>query len=204
MKADGGEQTRKLASPAWLRRGGLKGVFILPDPGLLLAVGDRVSFVTKTGPVFEADRAEIKVSMPRRELGGGLHLTVGGKVYLLSLVRPNGAPKFDETMREALKEFAFSQLTQWTDVVMPVLDIHRGRANAKIWKAYFRGETAEAAAGPETIAQPETAAGPEATPERATGPETAEGPEIAARPETSAGPEATPDRATADRGPDVR
>ena len=64
---------------------------------MLLAIGDRLSFVTKKGPVFEADRSEIKVVWPRYEFGGGINLTVGGKIYRLSLVRPRGVEEFDNT-----------------------------------------------------------------------------------------------------------
>jgi hypothetical protein len=57
---------------------------------MLLAMGDRVSFVSRNGPVFKADRAEIRVKWPRTEFGGGVHLTVEGvgKIYRLSLGRP--------------------------------------------------------------------------------------------------------------------
>ena len=59
-------------------------------------MGDRVSFVTRDGPVFEADRAEIKARWPGWEFGGGVHLRVDGKIYRLSLARPPPATDMDD------------------------------------------------------------------------------------------------------------
>jgi len=109
------------------------------DPGLLLAAGDRVSFVTRKGPVFEADRAEMQVKWPRSEFGGGVHLVVGGKTYRLSLARPPHAPDVDEQMAKSLREAALS-LSGWGELFEAgagIRDIFAARGSGKEWKAYF-------------------------------------------------------------------
>ena len=140
MGADGAQEGRKLSSNAWLRHGP-KGLFGPTDPGMLLAIGDRVSFVTKKGPVFEADRSEVKVVWPRSEFGGGVHLSVGGQIYRLALVRPRGAPEFDKTSREnlsqAAREMVADLLWDGSSALTGFGDIHQGRASATDWKAYF-------------------------------------------------------------------
>lgn len=146
MGADGEEETRKLSSNAWLRHGP-KGLFGSNDPGMLLAIGDRVSFVTKKGPVFEADRSDIKVEWPRYEFGGGVNLTVGGKIYRLSLVRPRGGEEFDKTAREnlshAAREMVADLLWEGSSSVTGFGEMHRGRASGKDWIAYFGARPAD-------------------------------------------------------------
>jgi hypothetical protein len=158
MSTPGKKETPGLSSKAWLRHGP-KGLFGPTDPGLLLSVGDRVSFVTRDGPVFEADRAEIRVKWPRSEFGGGIHLTVDGKIYRLSLARPPHAAEMDTDLRKALSEFALENLSDWYTVGAGFRDVHEGRASGKAWKAYFGAEMAEAAAEPDTAAGHETGLG---------------------------------------------
>ena len=147
MGADGDQEVRKLSSNAWLRHGP-KGLFGPTDSGMLLAIGDRVSFVTKQGPVFEGDRSEVEVVWPRSEFGGGAHLTVRGRIYRLALVRPKGAPEFDKTSREnlsqAAREIVADLLWDGSSSLTGFGDIHKGRASAKDWKAYFGTGTAGA------------------------------------------------------------
>ena len=76
---------------AWLRHGP-KGMFGGTEPGLLTAREGRVSFATRQETVFEADRSEIRVNWPWWEFGGGVHLTVSGKTYRLSLIEPSEGP----------------------------------------------------------------------------------------------------------------
>jgi hypothetical protein len=72
----------------WFRTGP-KGMFGEMEPGLLTAREGRVSFATGQETVFEADRSEIRVNWPWWEwLGGGVHLTVSGKTYRLTLDPP--------------------------------------------------------------------------------------------------------------------
>lgn len=111
MGAHGEKETPELSSDAWLRHGP-KGLFGGMEPGTLQAIGDRVSFVTKKGPAFEAIQSEIKVNWPRIEFGGGVHLTVVGKVYRLSFAPPAGPEG-------------------------GLGDIRKARASGNAWKAYF-------------------------------------------------------------------
>src|SRR6266567_3449090 len=85
----GPEGTITLVSPAWLRHGP-KGMFGGAEPGLLIArEGGRISFVTQTEKVFEAERHEIGVNWPWWEFfGAGVHLKVAGKTYRLSFGEP--------------------------------------------------------------------------------------------------------------------
>jgi hypothetical protein len=84
----GPEGAFALVSRAWLRHGP-KGMFGRVEPGLLIArEGGRISFVTQTEKVFEAERHEIGVNWPWWEFGAGVHLKVAGKTYRLSLARP--------------------------------------------------------------------------------------------------------------------
>jgi hypothetical protein len=76
-----------LESKAWLRHG-FKGLGLTTKPALLTARGGRVNFATAGGTVFEADRHEIRVNWPWWEMGAGVHLTVSGKIYRLTFVRP--------------------------------------------------------------------------------------------------------------------
>ena len=90
-----GKRWRRLAREGvfkvWLRTGP-KGMFGEPEPGLLTAREGRVSFATGQETVFEADRSEIRVNWPWWEFGAGVHLTVSGKTYRLSLIRPSEGP----------------------------------------------------------------------------------------------------------------
>lgn len=145
MSAPSEEETPELSSKAWLRHGP-KGLFGSTDPGMLLAMGDRVSFVTRDGPVFEADRAEIQAKWPGWEFGGGVHLRVDGKIYRLSLARPPHATDMDDSLRKALSEFVLENLSDWYAVGTGFRDVHEGRASGKAWKAYFAAELAKTAA----------------------------------------------------------
>ena len=131
MGAHGEEETRKLSSHAWLYDHGLKRFVSLPEAGMLIAIGDRVSLVTKKGLVFEADRAEIQVKWPRSGLGMAFYLTVGDQTYRLSLARPKGAATFDEETRKSRSKATIDFLTEGDvkDLVLGVRDIHRGPEN---------------------------------------------------------------------------
>jgi hypothetical protein len=80
-----------LVSKAWLRHGP-KGMFGSVDPGLLIGRDGRVAFTTtKKETVFDADVHEVRANWPWWEFGGGVHITVAGQIYRLSLVRPPNA-----------------------------------------------------------------------------------------------------------------
>jgi hypothetical protein len=121
----------ELSSKAWLRHGP-KGLFGPTDAGVLFAVGDQLGFLTRNGPVFQIDRAEVRVNWPWWEFGGGVHLTVEGKIYRLSLARPPRAADIDES---ALKSVLSS--SELSEMVVNLRSIFEGRASGKAWKAYF-------------------------------------------------------------------
>jgi len=139
MSASGEKRAGELSSKAWLRHGP-KGLFGPTDAGVLFAVGDRVGFLTRNGPVFEVERAEVRVNWPWWEFGGGVHLTVGGKIYRLSLARPPRAADIDES---ALKSVLSS--SELSEMVVNIRSIFEGRASGRAWKAYFDARDAAGA-----------------------------------------------------------
>ena len=139
MSTPGAEEARTLSSNAWQKRRGLFGGYA---PGMLLASGERVSFVTKDGPVFEADRAEIAVDWPWHQFGGAVNLTVHGQTYRLSLIRPKGAPQFDPTPREYRPDAGRDWVSEFVirdgrAIPEDFAAIRDGRGSGRNWKAYF-------------------------------------------------------------------
>lgn len=61
------------------------------DAGVLMATEGRVCFITRSGPLFEADKQDVKAKWPWWYFGGGVHLTVGGKGYRIYFTPPQGA-----------------------------------------------------------------------------------------------------------------
>ena len=129
----GPEGAFALVSRAWLRHGP-KGMFGSVEPGLLIAREGRISFVTQTEKVFEAERHEIGVNWPWWEFGAGVHLKVAGKTYRLSLARPPNAPDIDLGERGGLVS---------TLVALGFMDrtgissLGRAFASGKAWKSYL-------------------------------------------------------------------
>jgi hypothetical protein len=116
------------------------------DGGSLRAVGDQVSYVTKKGTVFEADRSKITAEWPWH--GGGVNLTVHGKTYRLSFVPPKGATEFDKSDAENRSQgkrdlglgLVGTFVTSWVDVFdvgVEIKDAWKGRGITRQWKAYF-------------------------------------------------------------------
>jgi hypothetical protein len=130
MSAPGNKGAVELSSKAWLRHGP-KGLFGPTDAGILFAAGDQLGFLTRGGRVFQVDRAEVRVNWPWWEFGGGVHLTVGGKIYRLSLARPPRAADIDDSV---LKSLSVSELQE---LGTNIRSIFEGRASGKAWKAYF-------------------------------------------------------------------
>jgi hypothetical protein len=131
MSAPGSEEPVELSTKAWLRHGP-KGLFGPTDAGILFAAGDQLGFLTTRGLAFQVDRADVRVNWPWWEFSGGVHLTVGGKIYRLSLARPPRAADIDESALEAL--LSASELQE---MVTNIRSIFEGRASGKAWKAYF-------------------------------------------------------------------
>lgn len=132
-----------LSSNVWLQTGTFT---VSIDGGSLRAAGDQVSYVTKTGTVFEADRSEITAEWPWH--GGGVNLTVDGETYKLSFVRPKGGREFDKSDAENRSEakrglslaLVGSLVSSWADafdVVVETKDAWKGRGITRQWKAYF-------------------------------------------------------------------
>lgn len=132
-----------LSSNVWLQTGTFS---MSRDGGSLRAVGDQVSYVTKKGMVFEADRSKITAEWPWH--GGGVNLTVHGKTYKLSFVPPKGATEFDksdaENRSQGKRELGLglvgALVTSWVDVFdvgVEIKDAWKGRGITRQWKAYF-------------------------------------------------------------------
>ena len=126
----GPEGAFALVSRAWLRHGP-KGMFGSVEPGLLIAREGRISFVTQTEKVFEAERHEIGVNWPWWEFGAGVHLKVGDKIYRLSLARPPNAPDINLGQRGGLA----STLAALDST--GISSIGRAFASGKAWKSYL-------------------------------------------------------------------
>ena len=126
----GPEGAFALVSRAWLRHGP-KGMFGSVEPGLMIAREGRISFVTQTEKVFEAERQEIGVNWPWWEFGAGMHLKMAGKTYRLSLARPPNAPGIDLGERSGLVS-ALAALDS-----TGISSIGRAFASGKAWKSYL-------------------------------------------------------------------
>ena len=135
MSASEERDIGEFSSQAWLRHGP-KGMFGSAEPGILIARGDNVSFVTRNGPLFEAGRAEIQVNWPWWEFDAGVHLTVGGKIYRLSFARPARGAQLDPAAAAA----------ELHGAIIDVRDAFKTRATGKVWKAYFAAGMAGTAA----------------------------------------------------------
>ena len=126
----GPEGAFALVSRAWLRHGP-KGMFGSVEPGLLIAREGRISFVTQTEKVFEAERHEIGVNWPWWEFGAGMHLKVAGKTYRLSLARPPNTPDINLSERGGLvSTLAALDSTR-------ISSLGRAFASGKAWKSYL-------------------------------------------------------------------
>src|SRR5262245_40729570 len=83
-----------LISKAW-GKSGIQKLNLPWDAGLLMAAEGRVCFMTPSGPLFEADKQDVKVEWPWWLFGGGVYLTVDGKVYCFYFTQPRGARNVD-------------------------------------------------------------------------------------------------------------
>ena len=128
----GPEGAIALVSPAWLRHGP-KGMFGRVEPGLLIArERGRISFVTQTEKVFEAERHEIDVNWPWWESGAGVHLKVAGKTCRLSLARPPNASDINLSERG----WQVSPLAGLVDET-GISSLGRAFKSGKEWKSYL-------------------------------------------------------------------
>ena len=110
------------ASVAWLRRG------LVNDPGVLTLYAGRLRLETDAGVVFDAPLPAIeRLTFPWYEFSGGLHLTVGGRRYKVSLTRPNGA--------ELPAARLIGHGTELIAAGVAVNSIVEGRRSGKAWRA---------------------------------------------------------------------
>jgi hypothetical protein len=102
------------------------------DPGLLIGRSGRVSFVTtKQETVFDADLHEVRANWPWWEFGGGVHITVAGQIYRLSLVRPPNAEDIE-------LEGSGGVGSAWAGLdETGITSIADGLAAGKDWKGYL-------------------------------------------------------------------
>jgi hypothetical protein len=122
-----------LVSPAWLI-GGLKNV-----PGYLAGGLGRLAFVSDT-PVFDVPMDQVSdVTWPWYWFGGGFKARVGGQLYKVTFVRPNGMPAPDTSMFEAAVGVvgALSGAGHDVSALRGLADIGTGRAAGKQWKQYL-------------------------------------------------------------------
>ena len=127
----------ELVSLVWIWRG-LKGIHGGTEPGLLIArEGGRISFVTQTEKVFEAERHEIGVNWPWWEFfGAGVHLKVAGKTYRLSFSEPRDYE--DPGMGKRERERLVSTLAGRAGLDFTgISSIDEALASAKAWKSYL-------------------------------------------------------------------
>src|SRR5262245_46016581 len=115
----------RLRTPAWL----LVGLFG-NRPGVLELSGGRLAFHTGEGCLFDAPLAEVTaVTFPWYYFSGGVKVTVQGKRYRFSFVRPNGAEDVPGQVL-AREGNPLGLLTAGQKVV----DIGSGRQAGKAWR----------------------------------------------------------------------
>jgi hypothetical protein len=103
------------------------------DAGVLVAVEGKVSFVMRSGTLFEADRRDVKAQFPWWYFGSGLHLTVGGKGYRIYFTPPPHAEFEWGAFAEVLPPLAAFELLHAGHAV------REGRASGKAWREYLSG-----------------------------------------------------------------
>ena len=124
-----------LRTPAWIMHG-ITG----SEPAVLELARGRLALTTEEGRVFEATLADVSdVTFPWYYFGGGAKLTVGGREYRLSFVRPNGAR---DTSARLLQRLNFGGAVGVAVDAVALYEAGRkfhdaavGRRAGKAWKA---------------------------------------------------------------------
>ena len=130
MEAEPHVSEADLVSKAWLLQG------LANTPGLLIAAHDTVAFVSDDATMFEALKADIRVSWPVLQMSGGAHLEVNGHKYRIAFVRPNGAA--DVGLRGVVHlGGALGGAAGIVEIGRIAGSIKEGRAAGKQWKAYL-------------------------------------------------------------------
>ena len=114
-----------LRTPAWL----LIGLFG-NRPGVLELANGRLAFITEEGRLFDAPLGEVTaITFPWYYFSGGMKLTVAGKRYRLSFVKPNGAEDVPgQVMARVGSPMGLRLAGQ------KLADIGTGRKAGKAWK----------------------------------------------------------------------
>jgi len=84
--------------------------------------------------VFDADLLEVRANWPWWEFGGGVHITVAGNIYRLSLVRP---PNEEDIELEGNTSVG-SALARLDET--GITSIGAGLAAGDDWKTYLAGQ----------------------------------------------------------------
>jgi hypothetical protein len=101
------------------------------DAGVLMAGEGKVSFVMRSGPLFEADKQDVKAKWPWWYFGSGVHLTVGGKGHRIYFTAPPGAEFNWGAFAEVLPPLAALEFLHAGRA------IREGRASGKAWREYL-------------------------------------------------------------------
>ncbi len=110
------------------------------DAGVLLATEGRVCFMTRSGPLFEADKQDVKATWPWYYFGGGVHLTVGGKGYRIYFTPPQGADFDLSDFMQALPQQVTPYIAGLNVLVVGIKagrEIVEGVRSTKAWREYL-------------------------------------------------------------------
>jgi hypothetical protein len=112
--------------------GGLRNV-----PGVLAAGEGRRAFVADDGPVFAVPLTQVEaVRRPWHWFGGGCAITVAGREYQITFVRPNGAPPVTPLLLESTHALASVLSLGAIAAHSPagLFDVRSGRKAGAAWK----------------------------------------------------------------------
>ena len=132
------ETERELLSKAWCKSG-IRKLNLPWDAGLLTATEGRVCFMTQSGPLFEADKQDVKAEWPWWLFGGGVYLTVDGQVYCFYFTKPRGARNVDWSAIVSTDAIplVFRALVIPLAVSQTGREIMEGAKSAKAWRKHL-------------------------------------------------------------------
>jgi len=132
------ETKPELLSKAWCKSG-IRQLNLPWDAGLLMATEGRVCFMTQSGPLFDADKQDVKAEWPWWLFGGGVYLTVDGQVYCFYFTKPRGARNIDWSAILSMDTMPL----EFRALVLPLAasqtgrEIMEGASSAKAWRKYL-------------------------------------------------------------------
>ena len=122
---------QQLCTPVWMLIG-MSG----SAPGVLELADGNIALTTEEGRAFEVPLSDVTVKYPWYYFGGGCKITIAGKTYRISFVRPNNAADVPGSLLARTGgelSGAFALLTAGRKLA----DIGKGRKAGKAWKAAF-------------------------------------------------------------------